>query len=1087
MRPVGQGDVELGAKHLQVRLRTMPTSHEIDATLGIDVFGRFKVTLGDSMVEQFPTERARALLLLLAVEPDLKQERAKLASLLWSERDSATARRNLRRCLGRLKSVIGDTHIVATRQHIELTATDSNYNRFQALVSSDDPDDWQEAAELCDGEFVAGFEVKNSNLFDDWLSDRRMLLHQKRVGLLHKLFGTAAEDPHLRLTYAQQLAAVEPYDDVAHRQIMSAYAEIGNVSAALAHYEQFATTLREELGTEPEASTRDLHTTLVATLASRPATLYNVPAQVTPFVGRANDRDAIVRQLQDANCRMLTVLGVGGIGKTRLALEVVAQLRSDQFADGVYFVPLVTATSALDVLATLLRVLAVPAQGDDLEVQLLDYLQDKNLLLVLDNLEQLAGEMRFLARLLQHAPDVKILATSRDVVGISAEYRYPISGLTDLQESTSLLWGAIRRIVPDFDLTVDNLSIGARICEQLHGVPLALELAATWINTLDLDSIREEIEHAYEFLESPLLDTPDRHRSLHAIFDHSWNLLTPKQQTILAKLSVFRGGFDMRVARPVLGAGIHDLRRLVEQSLLIKQEQNRYSLHELVRQFATEKLASQDEATIRQAHASYYLALPADNRDRLFGEAGRSASELIAADLANIKVAWRWAIDNGAFEQIAACAPSMTHFFRLTGRLAEGDRLYVDAIDRLGSQMDDHLLAQLHVGCAHFRMWQSRHVESISSAENALVAATRSEDSRLIAESHLAKARSNRAMGNIIMALPIFQQAIAACDVAPDDTHDIRAEIVGNLGLISSYGIDPVAGYELSNTAASEARQSGNKMIEAFALACASFSSSRLYKLAESYSGAHKAIALAQSLGNPIFEAAALATLSRSQAWMGLHEQAVTSTQRAHQVYLSIGDNWGEIFALTGYCNVYFEMREFDKVIHFADIAIALGKAKGIVLHRAYAMYWKGMALLELGQLEAAFVIFDSLRQMRVTMGLPRQFAHNYVFGLGAVALARGETEAARALISAEVDHFLRFVHDPIHLVRHTLIGYRILSAVNDSRAEQLLEVAYKHIMHTADVIENPDYRSSYFEKSWLNRALLERYQALQPASQPVS
>ena len=1050
--------------------------------LKIKLLGSLEIYLDGEAITWFPTDRVRALFLLLAVEPAMSQQRSTIASLLWSDSDDAAARRNLRRCLSRLKGALGDDAeavLEASRHSIGLLSAESDYQQFQRLSSSDDAADWQKAVDLINGELAEGFHLKNSTLFDDWLAELRLTLAHQQRDLLHKLLDTITVNPQARLSYALRLAALDPYDDATQRAVMSLHVEMGNVPAAMAHYEAYVETLQQELSAEPEIATRTLYVQLEAATASNPVELINFPAQITPFVGREAERKAVIARLQAADCRMVTLLGAGGAGKTRLSIETVRYFTTDLFSDGVYFVPLVTATTAHEVLAIIHRTLALPTQGTNIEEQVFDYLSDKRLLLLLDNVEQLSGELGFLSRLLQEAAGVKLLVTSRDVVGISAEYRIPLAGLSDLKESTALLWGAIQRIEPNFDLNATNFAIGARICEQLHGVPLALELAATWISTLDLDSIRAEVEEAYTFLESPLLDTPDRHRSLRAIFEHSWELLTPQRQMMLAKASIFSGGFDMPAARHIFGAGINDLRRLLEQSLLIKQENNRYGLHELVRQFAAEKLSAADADAIRQAHATYYLALVAKNEHQLVSENALVTTKLISADLPNITRAWRWAVKHSAFEQLGATVTGLTHFYRLTARLSEGDQLYVETLAALDKQVDNELLAQLHVGCAHFRMWQSRHDESVESAECALAIAQRGENSDLIAESQLAIGRSLRALGKLMVAIQTLHQGLAACIGNGSTTRALRADILANLALISSYGIAPSAGQELAAQGVAEAQQSSNKMTEAYAFTVASYAYLRVGRISDALNTAQAGMDLVQSMGYMILQAAGVANFARVQLILGNVDEAETVFHQSIKSYRSVGDELGEVQALAGVCQSSFNKAAYVELYDYAERSLALAEANNMGLQAGHALYWKGLALLGLRKLDEAEAALKEIQKMRVALKLEGTFTGQYLFALAAIALARGSAEKGRDMISSSVDQYLKNNPDPWFLVRNCLLGYPILKAAQDPRAEKFLKLGYDYVMQSADAIENPEHRQIYLEQSRPNRELIALYETL--------
>ena len=1051
------------------------------ATLQITALGRFDISLDGETITRFPTARVRALLLILAVSPELRHDRGAVASLLWSDMTDGAARRNLRSCLSRLKKVLGDVTgdvLRASRQEIGLISAESDHARFQALIQSGNPTDWQTAADLSTGELAAGFSLKNSPLFDEWLANKRLTLVQQQRDLLQKLLNSVTVDPEVHLRYAQQLVATDPYDDVAQRAVMTAYVSMGNTSAALAQYERYAKFLQDELSAEPEPATHTLYDQLVASITSRPAELHNFPRQIAPFIGRVVDRDAVLGLLRQESCQMVTILGAGGMGKTWLASEVARHLTSSDFADGAYLVPLVNATAEYDAIAILHRTLALPVQGNDMLVQVLDYLHNKRLLLVLDNLEQLSGQLRFLARLLQTAKRVKILATSRDVVGISAEYRYPLHGISDLHEATAILWSAIKRVAPNFEVTPTNIAIGAVICERLHGVPLALELAATWINTLDLDSIREEIDHAYTFLESPMLDTPDRHRSLGAIFDHSWELLQPKQQRILAAASIFRGGFDMKAARAVLGASIHDLRRLVEQSLLIKADARaHYTLHELVRQFAAEKLSSADKASTQKAHATYYLSLVAKFEQQLVSENALAASEIISTDLANVRAAWGWAIHMRQIALLLQTVTALSRFYALTARYSQGNQLFVETIGQLSKEDDAPLLARLHVGCALFRIRQVQNDRAIDSAECALDAAQRANDTVLIAQSLNYWGQALRAKGQYKAAVAKSQQALAAC--AKTSAHDVRADILCNLAIISAFG-NRVGTAQTAEEALAALRLTENKVIEVQALNVAAFASTNASDLSKAYALAEAGLALSRQMGDRAGEALALNMLGRTYQYLSQFDQMFETLAASQKLYQLIDDPLGEIYVLSQLARTYLTTGKLEAAVHYANQVLKLTQGRGATFHHANILTIATFALNEMENSTAARRMVTELTQLNQATTLPAAVQTDIHFCLAALDYTGGSISDALAHISTIVDQIMdnQPICRPVTVSLFFFWAHQILHTNNDPRTAQFLHYAVNDIKTKAARITNPDHRQSFLEQIPYHRALLAAYHA---------
>jgi predicted ATPase/DNA-binding NarL/FixJ family response regulator len=440
---------------------------------------------------------------------------------------------------------------------------------------------------------------------------------------------------------------------------------------------------------------------------------FKFPRQLMPFVDRREELLAINRLLADPACRLLTIVGPGGIGKTRLALAVATQQEQriadeldDAFVHGIYFVNTQTLPTAERLAAAIADTVGCPVSGvEAVQTQLLNYLSNKALLLVLDSFEDLlategaeAGEaLDFLSALLQAAPYVKLLITSREALNLQEEWLYPLMGLAyppvsvtgealDLAEleaysAVQLFLQCARRVRPDLDLAQERDGI-MRICQLVEGLPLALELAATWAKTLDCAAIAGEIERSIDFLATNLRNVPERHRSMHAVFEQTWRMLSEREQGVFKRLAVFRAGFRRRAAEDVAGALLPVLSALVNKSLLRWEPNGRYQLHELLRQFADEQLnANPAEATATlAAHAAYYAAFLQRRRDEVTGHRQHEVLLEIGAEMENIRRAWAHAVAEGRFDLLAAGAYTLYQYCDMQGRFQENYDLLQQAL-----------------------------------------------------------------------------------------------------------------------------------------------------------------------------------------------------------------------------------------------------------------------------------------------------------------------------------------------------------------------------------------------------------------------
>ncbi len=439
-------------------------------------------------------------------------------------------------------------------------------------------------------------------------------------------------------------------------------------------------------------------------LGQRPG--HNLPADTTPFVGREGELDALDRLLAEEKTRLITIVGPGGMGKTRLALAGVRR-QIAAYQDGVYFVPLAALESVEEIVPKIAGALAFPLQdqGNRTE-QLLSFLKDKQILLLLDNFEHLLDGAPLLSEISGAAPGVQLLATSREKLGLPGEQLFPIKGLdhpswetpedAEAYASIQLFLSSARRVRPEFELRPEILPSLTRICRLAQGMPLAIELAAAWIDTLDPAEIAIEISSDLDFLETDRQGVPDRQRSIRVVFEHAWGRLAPAEQGVLRALSVFRGGFDRQAAQAATSASLRTLRRLVAHALLSREPGGRYQVHELMRQFAAEKLATDGnvEQSARDAHSDYFLSLLASQESRLFSPQQMRAMDAVETELENIRIAWRQAVARGKIEAISRAMKPYFHFLWWRER---GQELAQDAamvVERLETNHlpDDRLL-----------------------------------------------------------------------------------------------------------------------------------------------------------------------------------------------------------------------------------------------------------------------------------------------------------------------------------------------------------------------------------------------------------
>jgi predicted ATPase/DNA-binding SARP family transcriptional activator len=661
--------------------------------------------------------KALALLAYLALTQQL-QRRDYLAALLWPGYDSTSARANLRRTLSVLKQAVGNDWLQADRETVTLVPDDDfwlDVDRFHQHIASctthghpvhevcaDCLEALGQAVALYRDDLMTGFTLPDSPEFDEWQLFQTESLRRELVEALEKLVRGhgAGGNFELAIGFARRWLSLDPLDESAHRHLMWLLTVSGRRNAALLQYDTCRGILADELGVEPSAETAalfqqirqdELDTEVVAPTwrpTGPPSSRHNLPTQLTPFIGRKAELAEITSLLvTEPNCRLLTLVGSGGSGKTRLALQVALDLVSS-FAQGVYLVSLVAASTVDSVISAIAAALNLQLTGEYPRQQLLNYLRKRELLLVLDNFEQLipVGATDLLSELVLTAPRLKVLVTSRERLNLQEEWGFEVQGMRfppgDASEMGPLKsYGAIqlflqraRRFRPDFALSDENAVDVVRICQLVEGMPLAIELAVTWLRMMSCRDIVEETERSLDFLTTSLRDVPQRHHSLRAVFEHSWRLLSNDEQTVMQRLAIFRGGFRRRAAEQVADASLLLLSALVDKSFLRRTRSGRYQIHELLRQYAAEKLndSPTEWERTQDRHADYYLAFLRQRADELKGPHGRVAFLEISSDIDNVLEAWNRAITQKSFAILGKSAEGLLTFSDYGGEPSEG-------------------------------------------------------------------------------------------------------------------------------------------------------------------------------------------------------------------------------------------------------------------------------------------------------------------------------------------------------------------------------------------------------------------------------
>jgi predicted ATPase len=662
-------------------------------------------TLGGLRLEPKAFTQPKPLVLLSYLSLEGRRQRKPLAELFWQEGNSM---KSLSMTLTRLRQGVGDV--------VEVNETWVAANLFcdaRELLGALDKSQWQLATDLYQGAFLDGV------LLEDWSNELEEWVYTTREYLAERV-------QYALLTLAEQAAALQDFVRVrelaerAYKLPGLSGTELNNLKRLYpmlcAGRSLLAPEVRKEMedyGLALSLSTEEARATF------KPKGAPSLPVRATSFVGRDEELTELATLLSKPNVSLLTLLGPGGVGKTRLALQLAhEESKLKTFKDGIYFIELETLSDPSLLPSSLLSQLGLGQQSksDPLE-QLTAFVADKNLLLVLDNVEQLKEAAGMLSRLLSQCPNLKLLATSRERLGLEEEFVFTLEGLAypkfvgrsleqpgslqtwseeaNLSEAVHLFRERAQQVQRQFD-TAHVLEDVIRICQLVEGLPLALELAASWVRVMSCRDIAREIEFGLEFLSSARSNVPERHRSLKAALEYSWKLLTAKEQEVLGQLAIFVGGFRREAASEVAGATIPVLASLVDKSLLRVLPDGRYDKHPLVHQFSREKLAQPTHDQARAKHGNYYLAFLEKIGQQMREGEQQEALDKLGEEQFNAFAAWDWASEKGLFEKMQQSRRALTILFDERGRYQEGEAFFAKVLqsDLLasGKQLAAYLL-----------------------------------------------------------------------------------------------------------------------------------------------------------------------------------------------------------------------------------------------------------------------------------------------------------------------------------------------------------------------------------------------------------
>ena len=985
----------------------------------------------DNHTLHFRTDKIRALLVYLALESERPHERQSLAALLWPEMPEQTALKNLRQSLHRLQQTLderlpglSDTLFRITRQTVlcDPAPLEVDALTFQSLLAAceahphrrlhlchDCLDRLARAVALYRGELLAGFGLPDAFAFEEWLLFWRERLQQQAISALGQLAAAQAERGEIEaaLSYAGRQAALDPFHEEAHRLLMRLLARSGQHGKALAQYESCRRLLQDELGVEPAAETTALYRQIQAeqrgetptAAAGRPAVLHHFPVQFTPFVGRERELQQIEEWFLDPDSRLLTVVGPGGIGKTRLTARAGEQLAAKGgIADGIFFFPLAAVHTVESLLTSLLDGLgAATSARSTLQESLLNHLRDRQCLLFLDNFEQLVDAAPLLAEMLAAAPGLRVLVASQLLLNLRAEQRLVVSGLDypveDDPAANPMAYSAVRlfdesarRSDAAFRLNRENKPAILHICRLVKGMPLALELAAAWLRVMDCDAIAREISRSLDFLSLSPKDRPGRHQSMAAVFAYSWQLLAPAEQTVLGQLAVFRGPFSLDAAMAITEATPLALARLLDRSLLQRRKDGLYELHELLRHFISQQTAIRTQEAARR-HSDYYLNLVPIQEKAFYGPQPRLAIAAVQPYLSNIRQAWRWAIEDQYWPAIEGSLEALGRFYQTAALIQEGEAMFNQANNGFVQR------PRLLVWRAYFLSKLGRQSEAVRLAEQALEQSGDDESAR--AEVHSLLGELLPREGQLEQAKTFQKQAIDYFRTSSDLGRLARALRRMALTCWRGGDHDEAMRYFQQAIPIHQAIEEIRGLAQLYNMLAGMFYERN--DLAQALATVQKAQELYEAIEDKLDAAVVAANLARLYSHLGQFEEAMVSNQRAIDISQELGDRPGLARDLSNRGFILAAMGELDRSLDFYFRALDIATARNDKARMADFQAGAAAVYAMKGDEETALAYYDLALPILQAQGVPYHLV-GPLLGKAELLYWRGEWAAARAL-----------------------------------------------------------------------------------------
>ncbi len=935
--------------------------------LTVQFFGKPQIWVDGEPLESLVSQKARAALFYLAAHPGMVS-RSQLAGLLWSDMEESAARANLRVVISKLKPRLSE-FLIINRREIGLDPEKNIPASIDQFLKSDD---LRQIANGYKGPFLNGFDLNEPSLFADWIEVQRAKCQQKAIDSLAQLASAALKEGAFVQSIAdlRQLLLLDPWREEAHRQLMLVYARSGDRGAALSQYEKCTKALNDGLDIEPSAETKALfeqikggeigqkaHPTMAETigaLSHASVTPNNLPTHPLNFIGRSAELDQVVNLLSGNESRLVTLTGTGGIGKTRLGIECGQALLS-KFESGVFFVSLISHNSVNSLpLAIINELELAPAAHKTPKEQLLNYIRDKSMLLVLDNFEHLLKGIDLVLELLETGPELNLLVTSREPLGLAAEWVLPLKGLPfathGKHEAATLFVDRAKRLDLSFSADDEQPCIH-KICNLVEGLPLALELASAWIRVISCNEIAAEIEGNIDILETDLPIVPDHQRSIRAVFAYSWSLLTDPEKEGFSKLAIFRGGFDRSAAEKVAGVNLRTLTTLIDKSLLQKESGGRYRIHPLLQEFGLEQLPIDQKSKLVDAFGAYYSGLLSRLEPRMYG-AEEKLLQVVDAEFDNVQAVFNRLIEGALTEEILIeILPVASYYYTRKNLFFDGQALIKDLIAN-GSRWSAETQANLQVHGSSFDYQLGHFAEAFDRLNLAIPVLQQADMAKESAEAFYYLGIVLLRRGDYKTANKRFKDSLSLFETIEDQGGVARA--LNGLAILGTLQGDYAESRPNMDKALSIHRELGFKRGIANLLSNIGTYYVRTNQHESALPVYLEAADIAKEVGEPIPVANIQSNIASLLNRFGRHEESIKYYENSLSVSVEMGDQRWIVANYNGLGKVYIDLESYEKATEILLGALEKGISIDVLPDALTAVVYLGQIALETGFVESA-------------------------------------------------------------------------------------------------------------------------------------